>query len=214
MSIGSRRPDERPDHPGRPERHQQDARDQQPRPHADPHVPRVRPAGRQPHQQRPDQKHRRGADFLAHNSHQPTSAADSSATPNVSGANRHANRGLNVPACNAISFTSTIGPTTRKASRAVRENSLSPSATNASASEQSASSTASSPRASTDSGPAPASESTTRRGTSVCNVAAAPAPITRNPPACRKSCWALARKRRAAGPPPGAPPPRRGPKDG
>ena len=53
-----------------------------------------------------------------------------------------------VPACSAISFRSTIGPTTRNASRAVSENWVRLAATNASASEQIASITASSASAS------------------------------------------------------------------
>ena len=65
------------------------------------------------------------------------------ATTNVAGANRTANLDPNEPACIANSFRSTIGPTTRNASRAVSENWLSDAATNASASEQMDSITAS-----------------------------------------------------------------------
>ena len=73
------------------------------------------------------------------------------ATTNVAGANRTANLDPNVPACIAKSFRSTIGPTTRNASRAVSENWLSDAATNASASEQMDSITASRASASTES---------------------------------------------------------------
>ena len=91
------------------------------------------------------------------------------------------------PTCIANSFRSTIGPTTRKASRAVSENWLSDAATNASASEQIDSTTASRARASTDNAGFAATVSSQRGGTVTLSAAAANAPMTRNPPACTTS---------------------------
>ena len=88
-----------------------------------------------------------------------------------------------MPACSAISFTSTIGPTTMNASREVSENCVRLAATNASASEQIAITTASAASASTASELDPATVSSTSRGTTVCNVAAVAAPMIRKPPA-------------------------------
>lgn len=70
-------------------------------------------------------------------------------TTKTSGANRTVNARPKVPTCMAISFTSTIGPTTRKASREVSENCVRLDATKASASEQIARMTASRPSAGT-----------------------------------------------------------------
>jgi hypothetical protein len=67
-----------------------------------------------------------------------------------------ANRRPNVPACNATSLMSTIGPTTRNARRAVRENRESPATTKPSASERTASTTADRASAITEIGPRPA----------------------------------------------------------
>lgn len=98
-----------------------------------------------------------------------------------------------VPVCSAISFRSTIGPTTMNVSRATGEKPDSEAATKASASEHTASSTASAARNSTDSQADPAKVSSTDRGTATLKVAAAMAPTTRNPPACSRSCWKPAR---------------------
>ena len=99
-----------------------------------------------------------------------------------------------------MSFRSTIGPTTRKARRAVRLKLVRPAATNASASEQIDRSTANSARTSTESRPCSASRSVTERGTIVCSVAAAAAPMTRKPPAWSRSWWHVAMKTRHGGP--------------
>jgi dienelactone hydrolase len=109
------------------------------------------------------------------------------ATTNVVGANRSANPRPNVPTCMAISLRSTIGPTTRNASRAVSENCDSDAATNASASEQIDSTTASTASASTDTTGLPATAASQLSGTTAFNVAAAAAPSTRKLPACSTS---------------------------
>ena len=58
-----------------------------------------------------------------HSNHHPIERARCRPPPrSVSGAKRSAKRRPNVPACRATSFTSTIGPTTMNASRAVSEN--------------------------------------------------------------------------------------------
>jgi hypothetical protein len=77
------------------------------------------------------------------------------------------------------------------ARRAVSENCVKLAATNASASEQMASTTARPASASTPIAPWPATPSRIERGTNVCNDAAVAAPMTRKPPAWRKSCWAV-----------------------
>src|SRR5437773_2113 len=135
---------------------------------------RPQPDGRRPQDH---QQHAAGL-LLTHSSTRPTTSAQASATTKVSGANRAANRRPNMPDCIAISLTSTAGPTTRKTSRAVSENSRRLAATNASASEQIASSTASPPRARAASAGWSATASTSDRGTSTWSVAAAAAPTT------------------------------------
>lgn len=111
------------------------------------------------------------------------------ATTVVAAEKRAAKARPNVPACNAISLRSTMDPTTMNASRAVGEKPVSDDATNASASEHTARVIASAARNSTDSQGQPEKVSSTERGTATLKVAAAIAPITRKPPAWRKSCW-------------------------
>src|SRR5215211_379540 len=129
-----------------------------------------------------------------HRSHQPTKTLEVTAAAKVSGAKRSAKRPPNVPAWSAMSFTSTIGPTTMKARRDVSENCVRLAATNASASEQIAISTVRKARASTESAPDSDTVSRTLRGIAVCSVAAVAAPTIRSPPAWSKSCWAVAAK--------------------
>src|SRR5262245_5440539 len=73
----------------------------------------------------------------------PTIVAMTVATTNVVGMKRTAKRRPNTPACIENSFRSTIGPTVRKARRAVSENWPNEAATNASDSEHNESNTAS-----------------------------------------------------------------------
>src|SRR4030095_11360025 len=72
----------------------------------------------------------------------PVTTDTTTASARVAGANRVAKARPNVPACIANSFRSTIGPTTRKVSRAVGETPRSEAATTASPSEQIDSTTA------------------------------------------------------------------------
>src|SRR6266487_3101192 len=165
-------------------------RDGKPRAHPDADVAAVGAGDHQPQQRGADQQADQPASG-AHSSHRPTTALQTSATTSVSGANRSAKRRPKVPACKAMSFTSTIGPTTMNASRAVSENWVRLAATKASASEQIAITTASPASASSASGPAPATASRMLRGTTVWSVAAVAAPTIRNPPACSRSCCAV-----------------------
>src|SRR4030095_14561365 len=123
-----------------------------------------------------------GLGIPPHSSTHPTAIEISIATTNVAGANRVANRGPNDPICIANSLRSTIGPTTRKARRAVRENCVSEAATNASASEQIDRITASSASAITEKTGFAAISSNHRGGTVTLSTAAANAPTTRKPP--------------------------------
>src|SRR6266508_1631275 len=165
-------------------------RDGKPRAHPDADVAAVGAGDHQPQQRGADQQADQPASG-AHSSHRPTTALQTSATTSVSGANRSAKRRPKVPACKAMSFTSTIGPTTMNASRAVSENWVRLAATKASASEQIAITTASPASASSASGSAPATASRMLRGTTVWSVAAVAAPTIRNPPACSRSCCAV-----------------------
>ena len=102
-------------------------------------------------QERPaEQDQHDGLGLPAHSRTAPTRTAARMASAKVAGANRTANPRPNVAVCMANSFRSIIGPTTRNANRAVRENWVRDAATNASASEQIDSSTARIARASTD----------------------------------------------------------------
>src|SRR5918993_214999 len=128
---------------------------------------------------------------VAHSSHHPTAQPEMTAVTRVRGAKRSAKRRPNTPVCRAISLRSTTGPTTMKTSRAVRENWLRLAATKASASEQTARTTASPARATTARVGLAATASSTDLGTTTWRVAAVMAPTTSQPPAWRKSCWAV-----------------------
>lgn len=109
------------------------------------------------------------------------------ATTKVAGANRQAKARPKMPTCIDMSFRSIMGPTTRKASRAVSENDVKLAATNASASEQMESTTASSASPRTASTGFPEIDSIHSVGIATFIAAAASPPTTRKPPACRKS---------------------------
>src|SRR5215211_1772021 len=191
--VGGRLLAEQPQRRQQPEQAHDHPPGQQPGGQPGPDVVEHLPAPPQPGGRRPQDHQQQAAGLLVghRNTTWPTSSAQQTATAKVRGANRAANRRPNMPDCMAISFTSTAGPTTRKTSRAVSENSRRLAATNASASEQMANSTASPPRASTDSAGWSATASSSDRGTKTCNVAAAAAPTTSHPPASQRS-WRAA----------------------
>ncbi|CAM5308160.1 hypothetical protein SCYAM73S_00832 [Streptomyces cyaneofuscatus] len=111
------------------------------------------------------------------------------ATTVVAAEKRIAKARPNVPAWSAISLRSTIGPTTMNTSRATGEKPVSEAARKASASEHTDSRMASPARNSTDSQGESENVSSTDWGTATLKVAAAMAPTTTKPAACRKSCW-------------------------
>src|SRR5205823_1760345 len=172
---------------GRGDRQYHDRGGHQQRPHSRLHVTRIVAGECELEQGTPDKGEDQRVQFPPHSSTAPTATAASTATTNVAGANRTANRRPNAPACIANSFASTIGPTTRNARRAVQENCVSDAATNASASEQMDSTTARNPRASTDSTGWPPTACSSFCGTATLSVAAVNPPMTRYPPACTRS---------------------------
>ena len=91
------------------------------RPHPDAHVPLVGPGEREPQQHRADQ-HADGPAGGAHSSHQPIEDARHDGDHERERRETDGEARPKVPACSAMSFTSTIGPTTMNASRAVSEN--------------------------------------------------------------------------------------------
>src|SRR4029453_15962729 len=190
---------ERPNQGDHPEADPRPPRHRQPRPHPDADVAAVGPGERQPQQHAADQEADQPAG-RGPSTPPPTTALDANATARVSGANRSVKARPNVPACSAISFTSTIGPTTMNARRALSENWVRLAATKASASEQIAITTASAASARNATGPAPATASRTLRGTTVCRVAAVAAPTIREPPACNRSRCAGATSTAPGGP--------------
>src|SRR5439155_1623265 len=157
-----------------------------------------------------------GAGVHVHRSIVPTAHNAARATPKVSGANCRANRPPNVPDCNAISFRSTVGPTTMNASLAVGENCVKVAATNASASEHTHSTTAITARTGTPSKPPEPKEARSWGRRVTCSVAVAAAPITRKAAVAVKSSMKV--RTNGTHPPPGgagqvlvlgmAPPPR------
>src|SRR5437763_10976424 len=136
-----------------------------------------------PQHGRADEQQQDALSRPVHSSTAPTATAPSTATANVAGANRSANRRPKVPACMANSFRSIIGPTTMNASFAVSENCDSEAATNASASEQIDRITARTASTSTDTTGSAATACSQPAGTTAFRVAAAIAPTTRKPPA-------------------------------
>src|SRR5918999_3910244 len=152
------------------ERDKHGARDRQSRPHGWLDVGQVSVGQAETQRQRAEGEDDAGLGLLvhpgsAHRNHHPTIVAQAIATMKVAGAKRRANDRPKVPAWRAVSFTSTAGPTTMKASRAVGENCTRLAATNASASEHTASSTASRPSVSTAPTPEPPRLSSSDRGT-------------------------------------------------
>src|SRR5882757_4492665 len=184
-AYGAQRAQRQQDHPGCDEVHLEPRL----------HVPQVQVAeeGDSQYRRSAEQEQQRGP-VAPHNSHHPTRTLLTRATTHVTEEKRAAKDFPKVPAWRAISFRSTIGPTTMKTSRAVGEKPVREAATKASASLHTQSTTASTASSSTDSHGEPVKRSRMDLGTTMLNVAAAPAPRTRNPPACRKSCWSPARK--------------------
>src|SRR6266498_2261960 len=164
-------------------------RDGKPRAHPDAEGAGVGAGDRQPQPRGADQQPDPPATG-AHSSLRPTTALQTSATTSVSGANRSAKRRPKVPACKAMSFTSTIGPTTMNAVAGAGPLALLALAM-PSCSEPAATTAGSPASASSASGPAPATASRMLRGTTVWSVAAVAAPTIRNPPACSRSCCAV-----------------------
>src|SRR5664280_2211179 len=112
---------------------------------------------------------------------------DDDGNPKVSGANRTANLRPNTPACMAASLTSTAGPTVRNTSLPTTGMVENEAATNASASEHNARMNARPAIRAMDRNNDDPMPSMMCAGTIVLNVAAAAAPITRNPAAWVKS---------------------------
>src|SRR5919106_637389 len=125
------------------EHDQHGSRNRQSRPHGWLDVGQVSVGQAETQSQRAEGEDDAGLSLLVHpgpaqRNHHPTSVAQATATMKVAGAKRRAKDRPKVPAWRAMSFTSTAGPTTMKASRAVGENWTRLAATNASASEHTA----------------------------------------------------------------------------
>src|SRR5690606_5574429 len=169
-------------HPGQAEKG--GATDHQERAEARLRVAQVGPAQAGVEQRDPDQEQQHALGVAAHQSiTDPNATAASTATANVTGANRTANPVPKAAICAASWRRSTSGPTTRKARRAVRENWLNAATTNASAAELTENRTASRASATTAKAGLAAIAASHRGGRSVVRAATANAPSTRKPPA-------------------------------